>query len=357
MPSYSDPVVPMRRPLLVSVVLAAVACGTQATGTSPGDAAPAAPDGGTDATSSQPGCPSAQPANGAACEPVNAYCGYSGSPNPCGAVNCYCESTGWSCVPTCVYDASTDAVGDASDAGGDGGPAQAIAIPMYVDPTASPALWSQANDAGAAVALLVANPDSGPGTSAEAEYTQAIAATHAAGQAIVGYVHTSYGSRALSDVEADVDSWYSFYPAIDGIFVDETSTDVSTVASYYQPLDAYVKAKTGGPRTVVINPGTIVDESFMQAADIVVTFEDTYANYTNGTYPANPAWAASYPRWRFWHLVLSAATPAEMQNAVSIARDRNVGYVYVTDQGPSTAYQQIITGAYWQAELAAVGEP
>jgi len=39
------------------------------------------------------------------------------------------------------------------------------------------------------------------------------------------------------------------------------------------------------------------------------------------------------------------------------ARQRNVGTVYVTDQGPATAYQQIVTGAYWQAELAAVQAP
>jgi hypothetical protein len=266
-------------------------------------------------------------------------------------------------VPDATADAPSDvaveAPGDAASGldASDGGPAQAIAVPMYVDPSAAASLWAQVTSAAPTVALLVANPDSGPGTSAAAQYTQAIANAHAAGQAIVGYVHTSYAARAIAQVEADVDSWYSFYPAIDGVFVDETSTDTSTVASYYQPLYAYVKAKPSGPRTVVINPGTLVDESFMQAADIVVTFEDTYANYTNGSYPANPSWAASYPRWRFWHLVLSATTTADMQNAVSIARQRNVGYVYVTDQGPSTAYQQIVTGAYWQAELAAVQAP
>ncbi len=119
-----------------------------------------------------------------------------------------------------------------------------------------------------------------------------------------------------------------------------------------------MKAEPGSrAHTVVINPGTMIDESFMQAADVVVTFEDTYANYTNGSYPPNPAWTTNYARWRFWHLVLSASTTADMQNAVTIARQRNVGYVYVTDQGPASAYQQIVTGAYWQAELAAVQAP
>ncbi len=257
-------------------------------------------------------------------------------------------------------DAPADVRRDAhtSDASDGGGPAQQMAIPMYVDPSTSASLWTQVYAAAPTVAFLVANPASGPGTALDATYTQAIASAHAAGQSVVGYVHTSYAMRPIAQVEADVDAWYSFYPDVDGIFVDETSTDATTVAPYYQPLFAHAKAEPGTrAHTVVINPGTMIDESFMQAADVVVTFEDTYANYTNGSYPPNPAWTANYSRWRFWHLVLSAATTADMQNAVTIARQRNVGYVYVTDQGPATAYQQLVTGAYWQAELAAVQAP
>jgi len=228
---------------------------------------------------------------------------------------------------------------------------------MYMDPGASPSDWSQETAAAPTVALLVANPNSGPGAVAQAEYTQGIATAHAASQAIVGYVHTSYGARAIAQVEADVDAWYSFYPSIDGVFYDEVSSDTTTIPGYYKPAFDYVKAKSAGPRTVVINPGTIVGEPFMQTADVVVTFEDTYAHYTDGTYPPNPAWMASYPRWRFWHLVLSATTASDMQSAVTIARGRNVGHVYVTDQPPATAYSQLVTGSYWQAELAAVRAP
>ena len=234
---------------------------------------------------------------------------------------------------------------------------QAIGIPIYVDPSASPSTWAQVTGAAPTVALLVANPDSGPGVSVQASYTQAITAAHAVGQIVVGYVHTSYGARNIAQVEADVDAWYSFYPMIDGIFSDETSTDDGTIALYYQPLFQYVKSKTGGQRLVVINPGTMIDESFMAVADIVVTFEDTYAHYTDGSYPVNPLWMAGYSRWRFWHLVLSATTAADMQNAISIARQRNVGYVYVTDQPPTTAYSQIVNGVYWQTEIVVTAAP
>jgi hypothetical protein len=239
----------------------------------------------------------------------------------------------------------------------DGGPPQAVGIPMYIDPGATASAWTQVTAAAPTVALLVANPNSGPDTVVRSQYTQAIATAHAASQTIVGYVHTSYGARALSQVEADIDAWYSFYPAIDGIFFDEASSDTTTISGYYSPLFTYVKGKGNAGHTVILNPGWMVDEAFMGVADIIVTFEDTYTKYTNGSYPTNPAWVANYPRWRFWHLVLSATSVAEMQNAVSIARQRNVGYVYVTDQAPATAYSQLVTGTYWQGELAAVVAP
>jgi hypothetical protein len=297
----------MQKVICALLLLAAVACGSS------GGGAPPSPDAGADGLS-----------------PID------GSPDS--SVDAKSETGPSSDAPA---DVRSDA--DASDGGG---PAQRMAIPMYVDPSTSASLWTQVYAAAPTVALLVANPASGPGAAVDAQYTQAIASAHAAGQSVVGYVHTSYAMRPIAQVEADVDAWYAFYP------------DATTVASYYQPLYAHVKAEPGTrAHTVVINPGTMIDESFMQAADVVVTFEDTYANYTNGSYPPNPAWTASYSRWRFWHLVLSAATTADMQNAVTIARQRNVGYVYVTDQGPSTAYQQIVTGAYWQAELAAVQAP
>lgn len=202
------------------------------------------------------------------------------------------------------------------------------------------------------VSLLVANPNSGPGAAVDASYTKAIADAHAAGQTVVGYVHTSYGARPIADVKTDIDQWYAFYPAIDGIFSDETSTDAAKVAPYFAPLYAYVKNKSG-KRVVVINPGTPPDESYMTASDVVMSFEDTYANYLSAT---PPAWVAKYPRERFWHAVLSASQ-TDMTNAVALARQRHAGLVFITDQGPATAYSQLVSGAYWQAEIDAVKAP
>jgi hypothetical protein len=231
---------------------------------------------------------------------------------------------------------------------------QAVAVPMYVDPTASASIWSQVIGAEPTVGLLIANPNSGPGASQDSSYTTVISQAVAGHATIVGYVDTAYGGRSTSAVEADVDSWFSFYPAIEGIFFDDVTTDAATATNYYATLYAYVKTKAANT-TVVLNPGTMPDEAYMSASDIIVSFEDTYANYLS--YPPNPAWVASYSKWRFYNIILSASSVSDMDDAVSMARGRNVGYVYVTEQGPAAAYQAIESGSYWTSELAAVTAP
>jgi hypothetical protein len=55
-------------------------------------------------------CPSDLPAEGSPCTASDgANCGYATSTNACGAANCTCKATGWSCSPSCfLLDASVD---------------------------------------------------------------------------------------------------------------------------------------------------------------------------------------------------------------------------------------------------------
>jgi hypothetical protein len=118
---------------------------------------------------------------------------------------------------------------------------------MYMDPTAQAGLWTQVVAEVPTVRLLVANPNSGAGSMVDSAYTAIVTRAETAGATVVGYVHTSCGARSISTVEADVDAWYSFYPTIEGIFVDEVATDTPTAMSYYSPLYRYVKGKRVHP--------------------------------------------------------------------------------------------------------------
>lgn len=249
-------------------------------------------------------------------------------------------------LPTDARDDPDGSVGDAAS------PTQSMGIPMYLDPTDQAADWSKVIGAAPTVSTLIANPNDGPGNSVDATYTQVIGQALAHGQTVTGYVHTSFGNRAIDTVESEITAWYAQYPSISGIFLDETPTAKNKIAAYYKPLYDFIKAKSARA-LVVVNPGAIPDEGYMAVSDVVMSFEDTYATYTGGAYPPNPPWMANYDRSRFWHIVLS--TPeAELQNAITIARQRNAGLVFITPEGPATAYQTLPSGTYWTTEQAAV---
>ncbi|HEV7216266.1 MAG TPA: hypothetical protein VGP33_14210, partial [Chloroflexota bacterium] len=91
------------------------------------------------------------------------------------------------------------------------------------------------------------------------------------------------------------------------------------------------------------------------AADIFVTFEGHYSDYSNGAY-SQPAWVSNYSPSRFWHLVYDAPDVPSMQNAVSLATQRDAGWVYVTPNGVNggNPWGALPTDPYWTDELDAV---
>ena len=222
--------------------------------------------------------------------------------------------------------------------------AQQLAIPSYFYPGP---LWTQMEDAAPPVGLAIINPDSGPGAAKDPAYAAQVTSAQGAGIAVIGYVHTSYGSRASATVETEIDSYYAWYP-VDGIFLDEVATDCGT-EPYYASLAAYVKGK-GGAGTVVLNPGTTTSECYMSAGDIIVEFESSYSDYLSWS-PAG--WESGYPAARFWHLIYGTSEP-HMPNAVILSQSRGAGWVYVTPDGLPNPWDTLPSGSYWTNELAYV---
>lgn len=241
----------------------------------------------------------------------------------------------------------------ASTAVAQSGTCQDIGVPAYIYPSQPTSAWNTAiSDAPlptGRVRELTMNPDSGPGTAVNSDYVAAVNAVHAAGKnfLVYGYVHTSYGTRPLADVEAEVAEYNSWY-GVDGIFLDEAATDASYVSTYYQPLATYITTLMPGS-DVELNPGAYPDQSYMNISVsspsnlIVNAFEGSYADYVTATIPS---WAASYPDYRFSHLVYSTSA-ADLPNALALASSRNVGWVYVTDAGLPNPYN--VLPSYWSS--------
>ena len=236
----------------------------------------------------------------------------------------------WCCVHSCILLwAITNAQG------------QGIAVPSYFYPGA---LWTQLADGAPTASLAIINPNSGPGVSSDPNYVTATNSTRAAGVRVIGYVYTSYSARSAAAVQADIDQYYNWY-AVDGIFLDEVDT-ACVNEPYYAALNTYIKSK-GGLGLTVLNPGTFPSECYMAAGDIICTYEDAYSSYGS---LSSPAWVTNYLPCRFWHIIYNV-TSGNVSSVIALARSRNAGYVYVTDDTGANPYDTL--PSYWNAELNA----
>jgi hypothetical protein len=219
-----------------------------------------------------------------------------------------------------------------------------LTVPAYFTATGKTAsAWSDlAATAATEPTTVILNPDNGPGTTAEAAYTTAIAKVHAAGGRVIGYVYTSYAKRSLSAVITDINTYVSLYP-VDGFFIDNMTDDsVTSHIQYYQSIYNYIKGLSAS-YSVMANPGTNIPELYasLPTADQFVVFEDSakqYANYAPAT------WQASYPAERFVHIVYGAAA-SQVAGIVQYASTHGAGSVYVTSLGLPNPYKNL--PSYW----------
>jgi hypothetical protein len=218
-----------------------------------------------------------------------------------------------------------------------------LAVPAYF--YALTPSWGTLDGPPRTADLAILNPASGPGSSADPNYVQQVAASQAAGVDVVGYVNTSYGGRSLSSVEADISRYEQWYH-VNGIFLDQTATSCSTEASYYAPLYAFVHAQPGLDLTV-LNPGATVPACYMAASDVVMTYEGTAAGLASGVHTV-----PGYDPSRFWGVVYSAPASALSANLATLASD-GFGEVFVTDQNLPNPYG--VLPGYWSQEVADVG--
>lgn len=219
---------------------------------------------------------------------------------------------------------------------------QNLLIPSYFYPSN---LWNTARSYKTANEIMIMNPASGPGASKDLNYEREITNTQAAGISVIGYVHTSYGTR-ITAAKADIDKYKSFYPTIKGIFIDEVPTAADKVA-VYQDLYNYIQTKFPNA-IVVMNPGTVPDERYMTIGNsILMIFEGTFSKYSSWV---SPAWAKNYPASRISHLVYGTVSDADMKTTSQLAFSRNAGYLYVTSDVLPNPWDSL--PSYFAAEVA-----
>jgi hypothetical protein len=226
-----------------------------------------------------------------------------------------------------------------------------VVIPSYMRPAASGSSWDKVIahplKSKRVGRIMIANPNSGPGSNAKPEYLHVITAAHQSGNKVYGYVSTRYGKVDLRIVRQEIGQYIRWY-GVDGIFVDEVSADASEVARYYQPLVEFITSAIDGGG-VILNAGTYPDASYAairvpdQSKLQIVVFEGGYASFTSGSF-ALPLWASRYPASLFINIVYN--TPADrVTEVLQLSVKRNARSIYVTDQTMPNPYARL--PSYW----------
>jgi hypothetical protein len=214
-------------------------------------------------------------------------------------------------------------------------------VPLYAYPTDTSwtaiAIASRAHPKVKVVAIV--NPDNGPGTRVDPEFTKGIATLSAAGLVPIGYVSTSYTQRGEAAVKADVDRWHTEYPATRGIFFDEQSNKAGD-EGFYRDVSSYAKAQ--GFSLTVGNPGTATPASFLDTVDVMLIYESAGAPQLSGL--------TRYAPERSHYGIIPYAATFDAAYVKSAAR--SVEYVYITDDDLPNPWDSL--PAFFEPMLAAL---
>ena len=206
-----------------------------------------------------------------------------------------------------------------------------LAIPSYFYPDND--LWKRV--LAVQPAVVVINPNSGPGDALDVNYKKLCAELFARGIRTLGYIATGRATpndegKQIWQVNEERERYGKWYPVVDGVgglggfFYDEAATGKPQLF-YYMSL---VRLAQGGIASMVVNPGTFCDKSYLKLPAVKMIYETSFATYMQRE---PPQWVLDEPnREHFWHCIYGVKTKADAVKVAEAARRRNAGYVWIT---------------------------
>lgn len=211
-----------------------------------------------------------------------------------------------------------------------------IAVPSYFWPGAD---WDRM--IAAKPALVVINPDSGPGDSVSLDYREAVKQCAAAKVPVLGYIATTWGGKSIADVKAERFAYKTFY-RVKNFFYDEGPTQPQQLQ--------YCRRLIPEKAKVTFNPGTFPDSAFAKLKATLMVYECPMDRYLNNE---PPAWVFKCPPNKFWHCVTDVPTLEDARRVMDIAKGRNAGFVWITDDTLPNEYDTL--PPYYE-DMAAVAQ-
>lgn len=210
-------------------------------------------------------------------------------------------------------------------------PTQSIIVPAYSYPSwfVTP-FWQNIQDASSQTPFVIMNPASGPGVSANSDYTSQISRNTARSIRSLGYVDIGFQARPIADVTRDIDTWKTLYPQTSGYLIDQVDDATPQQVCYQATVYNYVKGKY--PQDIVIaNFGTDVDDTVEPYADIFGSQENT-ANYYLNTWniPITGFLSLASNSNRNYNIIHTTSL-SDYPAVLAKSRQANAGWVYITD--------------------------
>lgn len=190
-------------------------------------------------------------------------------------------------------------------------------IPLYTYPSN----WGQVISANVGNVIdVIVNPHNGVGSAIQTSFVNGIASFRSAGIGVFGYVLTGYGTRSISTIKSEIDTWQGWY-APSGIFLDEVdNTNDANKLAYYNEIYNYIRSKG---MSVIINPGAMTTESYMSSSDVACIYE------------APPRSPIPYPTWGQVNpaKLCALAYNANREQMISFVAETKgrFGYIYATN--------------------------
>ena len=217
---------------------------------------------------------------------------------------------------------------------------QRVIVPAYTHP--KPAgepdpYWSRLNvlfkkDQGKTVPMTIVNVNDGPGDKADPNYTRQLMDNTNNGIRNIAYIRTGNHTKPLTEVKDEIDRWLNFYRnTISGIMLDEVVATQPDQIAYLKDIHDYIR-KTCPYFAIIANPGGHISDAAAPYADIFVTSSTSAVRYLGADYtPATSAFETSDETIeRNFHIIYDA-TPSQYPAIIKKSRERNAGYVFITN--------------------------
>lgn len=226
-----------------------------------------------------------------------------------------------------------------------------ILEPTYIYPTAGGAPWRSINNTKGnytqVPVFIVANPASGPGTTQDSNYLNAINGQTKSGVVVLGYVWSNPGPngfdpQTIQQVRNNIDTWVNLYPKIQGIFLDGMPNGVSGNEMYYQNITKYIHVNKTLSFSFA-NPGADQLESYNGTVDNLNIYENVgmpnQGNLAGTAYDPplgsnhNKSWHEYYQKNKFSFITWNQTTTnGGLPSNATLGNDSSyVGFMYITD--------------------------